>query len=192
MNKYLLLIFSVCFISISACSSRGIFSNSNTMIQNSKFYKIYENNITDVIYEIYDINNEIMYSDSTENPLKIDMLNNTIIDVSIGMGTGITIHKYFDIENRLVSDEYSYVLANYDNLVAYIDVPKENSFENRKIAVHNKFDKNVFYKEFDMDFSDVDTPITYARFIENGKVLEITYLSGANQIVKSILLNLET
>lgn len=192
MKKYLLLIFSVCLISISACSSPGIFSNSNTMIQNSKFYKIYENNITDVIYEIYDINNEIMYSDSTENPLKIDMLNNTIIDVSIGMGTGITIHKYFDIENRLVSDEYSYVLANYDNLVAYIDVPKENSFENRKIAVHNIFDKNVFYKEFDMDFSDVDTPITYARFIENGKVLEITYLSGANQIVKSILLNLET
>lgn len=186
MKKYILFILCSCLILFSACSNPN-----ETCINNySKYYKIYENNLSNVTYEIYDINNKILFSNSTDNPIDIDMISNNIIDVSIGKGSGITVHKFFDIKNKLISDDYLYVLANRDNLVAYIGIQKENPFENRKIIVSDIFKNDEYYKEFEMDFSNVDTPVTKANFSRNGKDLKITYLSGPNQTEKSITLDL--
>ena len=109
------------------------------------------------------------------------MVNDDIVDIEIVMGTGITIHKYYGVEENVFSREFLYVLTNSDKLVAYIDVSKEKPFENRKIIVQDIFDKNSFCKEFQLDFSDVDTPVMEAMFSKDGTSLQLTYLSGEEQ-----------
>ena len=61
------------------------------------------------------------------------MINDNIVDISISMGTGLSIHQYYCISDDEFSPEYSYVLATSDELIAYLDVDNEDSFENRKV-----------------------------------------------------------
>lgn len=49
-------------------------------------------------------------------------------------------------------------------LIAYIDVSKDQPMENRKVIVQNIFDKSILYKKFQLDFSDVDTPVIEENF----------------------------
>ena len=83
------------------------------------------------------------------------MISDDTIDIGIDMGTGITIHKYYNANENIFSGEFTNVLTNSDKFIAYFDVFKENPFENRKVVVQNIFDKNMFYKEFKLDFSNV-------------------------------------
>ena len=143
-----------------------------------------------VYYNIYNKKGETVLSEETSRPLKINMINDSIVDIGIGMGTGITVHKYYDANQDLFSQEYTYVVANRNELIAYIAIPEKNPMENRKIVVQNVFDKNLFCKEFPMDFSKVDTPVVKAEFSEDGKSLQITYLSGEEKTEITETLNL--
>lgn len=67
--------------------------------------------------------------------------------------------------------------------------PKK-SLENRKVVVQNIFDKSLFYKDFQLDFSNVDTPVIEAIFSKGGASLQLTYLSGGEQTQISAILNL--
>ena len=109
------------------------------------------------------------------------MISDDTIDIGIDMGTGITIHKYYDANENIFSGEFTNVLTNSDKLIAYIDVSKENPLENRKVVVQNIFDKSLFYEEFKLDFSNVDTPVIEAEFSKDGACLLLTYLSGEEQ-----------
>lgn len=80
------------------------------------------------------------------------MISDDTIDIGIGMGTGITIHKYYNANENTFSEEFTNVLTNSDKLIAYIEVSKENPLENRKVVVQNIFDKSLFYEEFKLDF----------------------------------------
>lgn len=169
---------------VIACSQNEskIYSTENKeIIDSGKYYRIYKKDTTRIYYEIYNSNGEIVGSETTDRPLIIDMLTDNIVDISIGMGTGLTIHKYYNIEKDLFSQDFSYVLATLNELVAYIDIPKEKPFENRKIVVRNAFDQNLFYKVFPLDFSPIDTPVTQAAFSKDGTSLQLTYLSGKDQ-----------
>jgi len=64
---------------------------------------------------------------------------------------------------------------------AYMEVPKENPMENRKVVVQNMFDKVLFYKEYQLDFARIDTPVIKALFLNNGTQIQLTYLSGEDQ-----------
>ena len=145
---------------------------------NKKYYKIEKLELTKVRYYIYDSNGNIVLSDETDRPLDISMLGDNIVDICIGMGTGISIHKYYDIENNRFSEEYSYVAASSENLVAYIDTSMEKPLFNRVLVVRDIFDKNIFYKSFVLDFSPtVDDPIVSATFTDGESELEVIYLS---------------
>ena len=139
---------------------------------------------------LYNKKGETVLSEETSRPLKINMINDSIVDIGIGMGTGIAVHKYYDANQDLFSQEYTYVVANRNELIAYIAIPEKNPMENRKIVVQNVFDKNLFCKEFPMDFSKVDTPVVKAEFSEDGKSLQITYLSGEEETEITETLNL--
>ena len=105
-----------------------------------------------------------MLSDETDRPLDISMLGDNIVDICISMGTGISIHKYYDVENNRFSEEYSYVAASSGNLVAYIE---GSSLSDRTLVVRDIFDKNAFYKSFGLDFSPtVHDPIESATFTD--------------------------
>ena len=151
-----------------------------TVISNHQYYKIEHIALTQVRYYIYNSNGDIVLSGETERPLTISMLDTFIVDIRIGMGTGLTIHKYYDVVNDRFSNEYSYVAAASRNLVAYIDGTSLNS---RKLIVRDIFDSNVLYKEFALDFSPNEhTPIEYAEFTVGENELNITYLTEISPV----------
>lgn len=185
MKKYLYLLVCIFFCFMSACSPYKNTVNNEPeqieIIDSGTYYRIYKGNINQVCYDIYNSDGEIVLSEKTDRPLEINMINDDIIDIKIGMGTGITIHKYYSVGENIFSQQFSYVLSNSDQLIAYIDVPKEKPLENRKVIVQNIFDKSLFYKEFQLDFSNVDTPVIEADFSKDGASLQLTYLSGEEQ-----------
>lgn len=194
MKKYLYLLVCVVFCITSACSPNKNAVNSELkqieIIDFGKYYRIYKTNNDQVCYDIYDLNGVVVLSEKTDRPLGINMLNDNIVDIEVDMGTGLTIHKYYSVEKNVFSQKFTYVLTNSDELIAYIDVPKEKPFENRKVVVQNIFDKGLFYKEFQLDFSNVDTPVIEALFSKDGKSLKLTYLSGEEQMQLSTVLNI--
>lgn len=197
MKKLLCILVSFIFFFVLACSPDKNLANNesgrsdvtdsetnseqNEIIDFGTNYRIYKGNITQVRYEIYNTKGETVLSETTDRPLKINTINDNLIDIAIGMGTGITVHKYYSISNDIFSSEFTYVYSNLDELIAYIYVPTENPMENRKVIIQNIFDKSLFYKEFELDFSKVDTPIMEATFSRDGKSLQITYLTGEAQ-----------
>ena len=194
MKKYLYLLVCVFFCFISACSPNKNVENSDPeqieIIDSGTYYRIYKGNINQVCYDIYNTEGEIVLSEKTDRPLQINMINDDIIDIEIGMGTGITIHKYYGVGENIFSQEFQYVLSNLDKLIAYIDVQTEKPFENRKVIVQNIFDKRLFYKEIQLDFSNVDTPVIEALFSKDGTSLQLTYLSGEEQTQIAVTLDL--
>lgn len=203
MKKYLWLLASIVCCCVSACAFENNFeekepnesniyqSENKTIIDSGKYYRIYKTNITEVSYDIYNSKGEVVLSETTDRPLEIDMINDEIIDISTGMGTGLAIHKYYSVEQELFSEEFSYVVANFNDLVAYIGFSQEGGFENRKVIVQNIFDKNLFFKEYQLNFSNVDTPVIQAAFSEDGSALQLIYLSGEEQIQMSEILGLK-
>lgn len=186
MNKYLCLLICILLCNFTACSPQ-----KQEIVDSGKYYRIYKHNITEVSYEIYDSVGNIVMSETTDRPLKIDLLNENIVDISTGMGTGITEHKYYSVEQNVISEVFSYVIAANNELVAYINVPEEQPLKKRRVVVQNAFDKSLFYKEYELDFSKVDTPILDASFSEDGLLLEVIYLSGVDQVQVSEILSLE-
>ena len=154
---------------------------------NKQYYKIEEIELTKVRYYIYDSDGNVVLSDETDRPLDISMLGDNIVDICIGMGTGISIHKYYDVQNNRFSEEYSYVAAASGNLVAYIDTSMKDPMINRVLVVRDIFDKNNFYKSFGLDFSlNVHDPIESAVFDEDESELEVVYLSERPPVPLSI------
>ena len=187
MKKYLyllLLIFTLTLF-LSACSSDtdNISEESEQLevIDSGEYYRNYNTYLTHIRYDIYDKNGNVVLSDETDRPLRINMLCDDIVDIRIGMGTGVAVHKYYDAAKDIFSQEYCYVLTAKEDLVAYIDVSEKEPFENRKVVVRNIFDKSLFYKEYYLDFSNVDTPVIDAEFSSDSASLRLTYLSGEAQ-----------
>lgn len=183
-------------LSVLLITALTFLPNSPKIKFTENHYKIYKENteskdeITKMRYDIYDINGETVLSEETTHPLEI-CEKNKIVDIKIGMGTGISIHKYYSVEKNLFSREFSYVVASRNEAVAYISVPEGGNLTDRTLTVQNIFDKEVFFEEYKLDFSAVDTPIISADFTEGGKSLRITYLKGTNneKSVEIITLN---
>jgi len=137
-------------------------------------------------YEIYDKQGNVVLSKETSRPTEITMLGETIVDIEIGMGTGLQVHTYYDVEGNRFSEEYVYVAAASGNLVAYVD---GESLNDRTLVVRDIFDREIFYKSFGLDFAPaVDTPIESAVFTENENELEVVYLSERPATPHSITL----
>ena len=137
-------------------------------------------------YEIYDKQGNVVLSKETSRPTEITMLGETIVDIEIGMGTGLQVHTYYDVEGNRFSEEYVYVAAASGNLVAYVD---GESLNDRTLVVRDIFDREIFYKSFGLDFAPaVDTPIESAVFTENENELEVVYLSERPATPQSITL----
>lgn len=183
----------ICLIFVLFCScsnSRQSISDYPTnstlskgeIISDEKYYKIIKDENFEFTYFLYDYKKKIVEKQTVkDNPLNIELLNDNVVDVSIGKGTGLSEHYYYSVDRDSFSKNYLYVIAYSNEKIAYIDVPNENAFENRHLVVRNVFDKSLYYQEYNMDFSKVDTPVISAAFINNDTQLQITYLSGEQQ-----------
>lgn len=194
MKKYLFIFTCAIFLFISACTINRIRTcdrfERRDIIASGKYYSIYRGNNTQLHYYVYDANGKTVLSERTDRPLRIDMLDDNIVDIVIGMGTGITEHKYYGVEEGVFSQVFTYVLCASDRLVAYIYIPPENPFEDRKVIVQDIFDPNLFHEEFQLDFSPNDTPVLEANFSADGSSLQLTYLSGEKEVEVTTLLRL--
>lgn len=183
----------ICLIFVLLCSCSNSkqsitgYPTSSTLskskiISDEKYYKIIKSGNFEFTYFIYDDKKKVVEEQTvSDNPLNIELLNNNVVDVSIGKGTGLSEHHYYSVDRDTFSKKYLYVIAYSNEKIAYIDVPNDNAFENRRLVVRNVFDKSVYYQEYKIDFSKVDTPVISASFINNDSQLQITYLSGEQQ-----------
>lgn len=185
--KKICIFICVFFCLFSACSPRQGTQNASNqppsaydqLLESGEYYRIYKSTLTSVYYEIYNSRYEIVLSGEIDRPLAIHMLNENTIEISIGMGTGLSVHTYYSIKRDLVSESFSYVIAASNELIAYID---GSSIESRTVVVQNAFDKALFYAEFNLDFSSIDTPVIQASFSDDETELQLVYLSGESQM----------
>ena len=70
-------------------------------MNSGKYYRIYKENDNQVRYEIYNPDGKIALSEKTDRPIEINMISDDTIDIGIDMGTGITIHKYYDANENI-------------------------------------------------------------------------------------------
>lgn len=209
MKKFLLLLACFLIVFISACTSNKSDESiekkeakatvedvieddskeelSCNMIAQSEFYSIYSEG-TNYVYNIYDSTGNVVLTETTDRPLEMSMMSENVVEITKGMGTGLTLHKYYDVENNSFSEDFCYVAAVSEKLIAYIDIP--SGFEDRRLIVRNIFDESMVLKEFYLDFSKIDTPIIDASFSKDNSFLQITYYSGKAETVVSENLNL--
>ena len=194
MKKYLCPLVCILACLLSSCSLNKDTAtrefDGREIIDFGKYYRIYKGDVTQVCYDIYDSEGKIVLSEETDRPVEINILGDNIVDIEIGMGTGIATHRYYHVKKNVFSQEFQNVLSNVDNLIAYIDIPKENPLKNRKVIVQNIFDRGLFFKEFQLDFSKLDTPVIDAMFSKDGTSLQLTYFSGEEQTQTCTILSL--
>ncbi len=190
MKKFLCILFLFLFCFLTSCSINNNYSKQTEIIDKGTYYCIYKDNTSKIRYDIYNLEGDVVLSEKADRPLEIKMINEDIIDIKTGIGTGISLHRYYSVSHNIFSQDFSYVLSDCDNLIAYIGIPKENPMKKRKVIVQNIFDKNMFHREFELDFSRVDMPVIDAVFSNDAKTLKITYLTGEKQKQVSTTLDL--
>lgn len=189
MKKAVFLLIVISFFIFGGCSAQN---ENSKAIETAQYYSIIkEDDPATVTYKIYSADKEVVFSETTDRLLSITMLDENTVDINKGMGTGLAFHKYYSVTENKFSREFSYVICAKNNIVAYINIPKENSLENRTVVVRNIFDGNKYFKEFELGFSPVDTPVVNAEFNDNMSDLNITYLQGETQeeISQTLALN---
>ena len=118
----------------------------------------------------------------------IEYVDDTLISITIGVGTGTFITQYYDISRDLFSELYdSPIAVGYGNVV-YMEWLNSSL----RLVTTNIFDNLAFYKEFELDFAPTAIPtnvVIRAEFIDE-TTLSIIYLHGENYEEKSLILNL--
>lgn len=151
-------------------------------IESGSQYEILELGAWEYAYVIYDTQGNIVHQVETGGAYpEISMLEDNILGVQVKKGTGVYVHRYYDLSEDLVSKEYQYVIAYCNGNVAYIEVPQEHPLQERRLVVESIFEENALPKTYDIDFAPVDSPVIDARFTNDGKAITITYLSGDGQ-----------
>lgn len=186
----LLLLLTAC--SASNSSNSSIFSRNDaaierSLIESSDYYKLYDNTLSETL-EIYNSKGELVRTITTEEPISITMLNKSIIDISIGKGTGLTKHTYYSVKLDDFSDDFSYVICASNELIAYVGISKDG-LDNKTLIVQNIFNENRYYKEFIGAFDQVDTyelSSMSGEFSQDFSTLTVHYyLKNQQQISKS-------
>ena len=179
MRKYIFLVlFLVCF---AVCGSACQHSDGRNTVSADKYFSVCTERDGRYAYSVFGTDGKAILSETSDQPVRISMVDGSIADIATDCGSGLVTHVYCDVKSGSVSQKFSYVFAYSDGEIAYIYVPKDNPIKGRKVIVQNAFDNGALYREFKFDFADVDTPITDASFSEDGKELTLTYLFGEEQ-----------
>ncbi len=153
--------------------------NPRTIID-EPYFKMLEGDGFEYYYYIYDNNKEVVEENGfARKPPSLSLLDDSVVNIRMGMGTGIAWDRYYSLERDAFSKTFYYVRAYSDELIAYVHVfDTHNTFETSRLVIRNAFDKSQYYKEVKLDFSRADAPVKEARFINDNTQLEITYVAG--------------
>ncbi len=157
------------------------------------YYKIKKIGLGKHEYHIYDRWGKEVLVDVTDRPLRISTIDRSVLEIRIGMGTGTSVSKYYDIENDRFSEEFLCVVATSGNLLAYVAAPQEDAATKGTLVVRDIFNKNEFYKPFSLDFSPREVmPISKAEFTEREMALELVYFNQTSDVDESVTLPVRT
>lgn len=133
-------------------------------------------------FEVFDDNKNVVLSGSNEwKEPQIDEEDN-IVSVMLSFGTLADVHRYYDTQNNILSDEYNNVFAQNGAMICYYD--------DESIVVTNAFEQDEFYTEIKRDFyddmaipvcdvylGDDELIVSYYANPDGEKVTEIIYLT---------------
>lgn len=184
----------VCLLSASSCGTSGEGESTTTdptpvetpapegtELEKMPYYQIRMTGLGVFSYEIYNKEGTCVLSDETSSPLNISMLRADVVDICIGKGTGIALHRYYDVSTDRLSDEYSYVVATSAAAKMLAFVEKEGA-DKQILVVRDIFDDTVYYKEIALDFlpSALYSWIENAWFSRDTDELVLTYRPNAS------------
>ena len=118
------------------------------------------------------------------------MLDDNTVKLMIQRGTGLATQftTYCNIEQGTVSDEFSYVLTEFDKNTVYVQYRENVQY----VIIQSIFDKNEFYQESKIsDASPIADAITNAEISEDDKILTVTYHTGEDCLEATILITLK-
>lgn len=200
----LLLIFIILCILILCITVFKFFVSKNSTNEQSNYYNIVENLKNAKIIEETEYY-QVIYSDNLyyycifdserqavkyDGPLNkkphLSLVNNTVkFTLQAGTGRGTQWGYYYDINKGIFSEIFGSIFDENNELVACSDVDK--------VIISNIFDKNLYYKEvskFEKTLSEVAEPIIDVKFINDGKSIKITYLTGPDYQKLTEIINL--
>ena len=174
-----------------AVSQTETSSYASEIIDESDYYKVIYNGDFTYSYEIRDKSGNILLSENSEKAEPhITMMDENTVKLMIQRGTGLATQftTYCNIEKGTVSDEFLYVLTEFDENTVYVQF-RGNEHE---VIIQNDFDKTAFYKEFKIsDASPIADAITNAEISEDGKILTVTYHTGEDYLETKMLIALK-
>jgi len=161
------------------------------LIQSERYFQIYQykNAVNKHFYRILNSNGSTVISETTTRPLSISIIEDNIIDISIGFGTGVCYHRYYNINKDILSELFGNVFATSGELIAYMNVPKENAMESRTLIIQNIFNTDALLVEYKLNFSEYVIPIEKIEFLKDSSSLQITYYKGDEQKLTTEVLN---
>ncbi len=176
----------------STISETQVNSEYPKVITKNKYYLISQTAPFENEYSIFNQAGETVYKESVQSrPLRIEKLDEKILDVSVSFGTGTIRHRYYDTMNEKLSDEFWQVIATKDNMIAYIgnsgkqDTSLGVSFlENRVLIIQNIFNKEDCYKELPLELKNEPMPIKYAEFSDDLTQLSLVYWNDNGETVE--------
>lgn len=154
-----------CLLLLSACSS----------VEKKSSYELKE--IDNLYYfYIYDSNGKTLKSEGpfTKQPRITDVSENIIL-FTVQAGTGLATNWgfFYDLKSNTESKIYKGIFDCTPTLVAYGASLSVNVSE-----IFNNGENIQVFDSFSKEFSKSAEPINSAKFINGGKQIEITYLSG--------------
>lgn len=156
------------------------------VVKSGKNYTIFTINNFKYHYYIYNDLGDIMEQDLVDNkPLKINKISDEVLELRLGMGSGVSISKYFDVKNNRISNNYKDILLSTGELCIHVD-PSDVS----RLIIENVFDQTKYYKNFELNLAKTPMAIIDIKLINNNEKLWIKYLQGENRIVRQVTLNL--
>ncbi len=129
-------------------------------------------------YEITDYTGRILdREDNLIKEPKRQHVSTDVVGISVQTGTGLSTNyaKYYNLDNRAVSETFNYVIAAKYDYVVYADYRDGQHI----IVVQDIFDKEQYCKEYTLEnVSPVAADFVVEGYFDATGNVNITYLSG--------------
>jgi len=122
---------------------------------------------------------EVFYYEMTERFPNISMADDGIIEIRVGYGTGVSISRFCNINNKTVSTWYNDVVHHFEKSIVRLEFDGESpSGSKHSLIVADMFTGEVKKTCSFVDISDKPMPIRRVTVIDNG--IEVEYLTIDN------------
>lgn len=153
-------------------------------VPTEELYSIIKNEDGTYTVKLFDKNKEVIDENTVPKEPHVNKLENDLIQVIISYGSPFYTTYFYDTKDNLISQAF--------DTPVLIDKGKIVLVQNKKLIVSDIFDKALYFKEVERNFSETVPPssaIISAKFI-NSNELQIDYYEGSDFTEKSEVIDL--